>query len=185
MSVSPDARKIGGLILAGGASRRMGQDKAVLDWAGRRAIDRIYELAASACNGAVLVAGRDYGLPFISDPEPLAGPAAGVIAGADALRSQGCTAVLVLPVDAPTLRLADIAPLVAATAPGAAYEGLPLPMVLDIAALPAAVQAGWSLRRLVAAVGLAVLPCSDAAWRRARGANDFSERAALLSDFEA
>ena len=86
-------------MLAGGTSRRMGEDKALLDWGGRRAIDRVFELAASICGEFVLVSGPDYGLPFVADPYPLAGPTAGILAGAAALRTKGCGAVLVLAVD--------------------------------------------------------------------------------------
>jgi molybdopterin-guanine dinucleotide biosynthesis protein A len=183
MSAGLDGRKLGGLILAGGASRRMGHDKALLDWGGRRAIDRVHDLAVAACNGPVLVAGRDYGLAFVADPEPLAGPVAGLMAGVRALKSQGCTAVLVLAADAPTLRQGDLAALLAAPAPGAVYEGLPLPMVLEIAALPAEADAGWALRRIAEQAGLTVVTCPPAAARRVRGANDPAERAALLADF--
>jgi molybdopterin-guanine dinucleotide biosynthesis protein A len=185
MNTDLGARKLGGLILAGGASRRMGHDKALLDWAGRRAVDRAHDLAAAVCNGPVLVVGRDYGLAFIADPEPLAGPVAGLMAGALALRSQGCTAVLVLAVDAPTLRTGDLAPLLAASPPGAAYEGLPLPMVLAVAALPPTVQPGMPLRQFVGATGLTVLSCPPDVRGRARGANDPAERAALLADWTA
>jgi molybdopterin-guanine dinucleotide biosynthesis protein A len=175
-------RKLGGLILAGGGSRRMGQDKAVLDWGGRRAIDRIHDLASVTCDGPVLVAGRDYGLAFVADPEPLAGPVGGLVAGVQALKSRGCTAVLVLAVDAPTLRPGDLAPLLTTSGPGAVYEGLPLPMVLEIEALPAQAAPGWPLSRIVEQAGLAILKCPAEAWRRARGANDPAERAALLAD---
>jgi molybdopterin-guanine dinucleotide biosynthesis protein A len=185
MSADHRNRTLGGLILAGGASRRMGQDKALLDWGGRRAVDRTHDLALAACNGPILIAGRDYGLAFVADPEPLAGPVGGLVAGVTALKLAECTAVLVLAVDAPTLRLDDLTPLLIASEPGAVYEGLPLPMVLEVAALPSAVEAGWPLHRLVQAAGLAVLPASTEVCRRARGANDATERAALRAEFDA
>ena len=177
-------RKCGTLVLAGGGSRRMGADKAVLDWAGRRAIDRVWELARAACAGPVLVVGGDYGLPFIDDPTADAGPVAGLLAGAQVLADQGCAVILVLAVDAPTLTLADLAPLLQSTAPGAAFEGLPLPMTLALEAMPADAQPDWPLRRLVERAGLAVLACPKAVLARARGANTPAERDALLAGFD-
>lgn len=177
-------RTSGVLILAGGGSRRMGANKAVLDWAGRRAVDRVWDLGQSAGSGPVLIVGGDHGLPFIPDPTPDAGPVAGLLAGAAALSAEGCAAFLVLAVDAPTLSLADLAPLLAAQWPGAAYDGLPLPMTLAIDAIPADAAADWSLRRLVERAGLAVLTCAGAVLARARGANTPAERDALLAGFD-
>ena len=48
---------LGGLVLAGGASLRMGGDKALADWAGRRAVDRVFDLASGLCGSPVLVCG--------------------------------------------------------------------------------------------------------------------------------
>jgi molybdopterin-guanine dinucleotide biosynthesis protein A len=78
----------------------------------------------------------------------------------------------------------DIRPLLEAHGPGAAYEGLPLPMVIDLAAVPPATEAHWPLQRLVQAAGLVVLPCSDQARPRLRGANTPEERLGLLTDLD-
>lgn len=171
---------IGGLVLAGGASRRMGRDKALVEWDGRRAIDLVFALAGEIC-GEVLISGGDYGLPFVADPHPGAGPVAGVLAGAAALQAKGCETLLVLAVDAPTLTASDLAPLLAARAPGAAFEGLPLPLVVSIEALPAEAENDWPLRRLVERAGVRTVACPDDVRRRARGANDAAEQARLLS----
>ena len=175
---------LGGLVLAGGASLRMGGDKALADWAGRRAVDRVFDLASGLCGSPVLVCGGDYGLPFMPDPSPGAGPVAGVLAGARALKAAGCSTALILAVDAPTLSPADLAPLLEAPAPGAAYESLPLPMVVALDALPAEAQAGWPLRRLAERAGLAVITPSEDVLRRARGANTPAEQSALLAGFD-
>jgi len=171
---------LGAIILVGGASSRMGADKAAQDWGGRRAVDRVADLARAAGAERVITAGGDYGLPFVADPAPLAGPAGGVLAGVRALKAAGLTRALVLAVDAPTLSCADLAPLLAAPAPGAFYDGHPLPAVMTLAATPLDAPPDWALKRLVESAGLAALPCPAAIMDRLRGANTPSERAALL-----
>ncbi|WP_309605902.1 NTP transferase domain-containing protein [Phenylobacterium sp.] len=172
---------LGAIILTGGAGSRMGADKATLLWAGRRAVDRVVGLAQAAGCGVILTAGsNDYGLMLALDAAPGGGPVGGVLAGAEALRRAGCDRALVLAVDAPTARIADIAPLLAAGGVGAAFETLPLPMVFDIAGLPTEAQAGWPLARLAERAGLQRLRCPAEARARLRGANTLEERNALL-----
>ena len=84
---------------------------------------------------------------------------------------------VVLAVDAPTIRPGDLAPLLAS---GGCYEGLPVPMALDAAALPPDAEAGWPLRRLVERAGLRALPVPEGALLRLRGANTPEERDGLL-----
>lgn len=171
---------LGVAILTGGASSRMGEDKATLDWQGKRAVERVFALAQSLDARRVLTCGRrDYGLPFLPDPTPLAGPVGGIRAGVIALSNLGCDRVLVLAVDAPTLRAADLAPLLAASEPGAAYVGFPLPLLMCPPSLPATAEANWPIRRLVAACGLDLLACPPDAGPRLRGANTPQERQAL------
>ncbi len=165
---------LGAIILCGGASRRMGRDKAVLDWDGVRAVDRVAALARAAGAEVLVTAGADLGLPWVPDDEAFAGPVGGVLAGARAL---GTARLLVLAVDAPTLEVEDLAPLLAV---GGYYEGLPVPMVVEAAALPAEAQAGWPLRRLVEAAGLRALRVPEGAMARLRGANTPEERSVLL-----
>jgi molybdopterin-guanine dinucleotide biosynthesis protein A len=164
---------LGAIILCGGGSRRMGRDKAVLDWDGVRAVDRVAALARAVGAEALVTAGADLGLPWVPDDEVGAGPVGGVLAGARAL---GCGRLLVLAVDAPTLTAVDLAPLLAA---GGYYEGLPVPMVVEAREIPADAQAGWPLRRLVERAGLAALPVPEGAMARLRGANTPEELRAL------
>ncbi|PVM90587.1 molybdenum cofactor guanylyltransferase [Caulobacter endophyticus] len=166
---------LGAVILCGGGSTRMGQDKALLDWGGVRAVDRVAALARAAGAVEVLTAGRDYGLDWVPDPEEGAGPVGGVLAGAAALRARGCVRALVLAVDAPTLTVDDLAPLLAAET-GATFDASPAPMVLPLDALPEGALPGWPLRRLVERAGLAVLPCPGEAKARILGANTPEER---------
>lgn len=174
--------RIATVILCGGSSSRMGADKARLEWKGVSAIDRLMTLSHDLGIQMVLTAGADYGLPAVLDATPGEGPCGGVLAAVPQLLAAGYTQALILAVDAPTVTASDIRPLLEARAPGAAYEGLPLPMVINLAAVPAGMQAGWPLKRLVQAAGLVVLPCSDPAKPRLRGANTPEERLRLLAD---
>lgn len=172
---------LGAIILTGGGSSRMGADKALLEWGGRRAIDLVADVARASGAVAIVTAGtRDYGLPRAPEDPPGGGPVAGLAAGAAALRAQGCDRALVLAVDAPTLLAGDLEPLVGAPAPGAAYEGLHLPMAIDLAAVPAEAGHGWAMGRLVERAGLARIACPPRAQARLRGANTPDERARLL-----
>jgi molybdenum cofactor guanylyltransferase len=169
---------LGAMILTGGRSSRMGEDKAVLDWNGQRAIDRVAALARAVGAAPVVSVGpRGYGLPQVADTQD--GPAGAVLAGAAALRAAGCTRLLVLAVDAPTLTAADLAPLLGAPEPGAAYDDLHLPVALDLAALPAEPGANLALKHLLALAGVARLPVPPGAHARLRGANTPEERAIL------
>ena len=171
---------LGAIILAGGASSRMGVDKAGLCWNGRSAVERLAQIARGVGAEYVLTAGgQDHGLPRVKDPAPGGGPVAGIVAGIDALRTGGCRRVLVLAVDAPTLEPCDLEPLVSALSPGAAYEGLHLPLVMDIAAVPDDAGAGWPVGRLIVRAGLSRPPCSPEAAVRLRGANTPPERERL------
>jgi molybdopterin-guanine dinucleotide biosynthesis protein A len=170
---------LGAVILAGGASRRMGEDKATLLWGGERAVDRVARLATDLGARHLVVAGGDYGWPFVLDPRPQAGPCAGVSAGAGVLRAAGCSRMIVLAVDAPTLAPDDLAPLLAAPL-GAAYRGFPIPFAAPLASLPADIASDMPLRRLIERLGLTQIEPSEAVARRVRGANTPAERAALM-----
>lgn len=171
------------MILAGGAASRMGRDKAAQLWAGVRAIDRVAGVARQAgCQPVISVGTADYGLPLALDETPLAGPVGGVMVGAAMLREAGCTRALVLAVDAPTLRLADIEPLLSA-AEGAAFQTLHFPAVVRLDALPADAPAGLPMRVLWEQAGVQRLPAPQPeVLARLRGANTPEEMAALLAD---
>jgi len=176
------AMDLGAIILVGGASSRMGRDKADLSWNGRGAVERLAGVAAALGAGLVITAGRGgFGLAHADDPAPGGGPVSGIAAGLAALRAAGAARALALAVDAPTLLAADLAPLIDAPSPGAAYDGLNLPLVMDLAAAPASAGAGWAVGRLVAEAGLARLQPPAGAVERLRGANTPEERERLLA----
>jgi molybdopterin-guanine dinucleotide biosynthesis protein A len=168
--------RLGAIILTGGASSRMGEDKAARLWSGVRAVDRVAAVARAAGAGQVVTAGaRDYGYPHVPDPAPLSGPVAGIRAALGLLPA--VERVLVLAVDAPTITPEDLAPLLAT--PGAAYEGLPLPMLFARAAAPSDAEDGWPLRRFADRCGLIRLPAPSGRIPHLRGANTPDEQAAL------
>lgn len=176
---------LGAIILTGGASSRMGADKAEAQWLGVRAVDRVAAIAADCgADPAITVGARDYGLTFIADDEVGGGPVGGVIAGVRALGVLGCTRALILAVDAPTLWAADLALLLEAPEPGAAFIGLHLPMVLSLAAMPDDALVSWPLARLADRAGVHRYACPQDSLARVRGANTPAERDALLSRLE-
>ena len=176
---------LGAIILTGGASSRMGVDKAEALWLGVRAVDRVAAIAADCGAEPVITVGaRDHGLAFVADDAVGGGPVGGVIAGARALKAAGCTRALILAVDAPTLWAADLAVLLAAPEPGAAFTGLHLPMVLSLAAMPDDALASWPLARLADRAGVRRYECPQDSLARVRGANTPAERDALISRLE-
>jgi molybdopterin-guanine dinucleotide biosynthesis protein A len=142
-------------------------------------VDLVADLARTAGAETVLTAGGDYGLPFVQDLESGRGPAGGVIAGVTRLAGLGMTRALLLAVDAPTIEVRDLAPLLQSPPPGAAFHGLPLPAVMDIAALPPDAEFGWPLRQLLEHARIAIVPLPAGAGPRLRGANTPAERDAL------
>lgn len=95
-----------GLVLAGGQSRRMGQDKALMRYQGRTLIDNAALLLQSASCDKVLISRNAPG--FLNDKIEDAGPLSGVHAVLDALSQSDnhngnpCE-LLVLPVDMPQM----------------------------------------------------------------------------------
>ena len=169
---------LGGLILTGGASSRMGRDKAALEIGGIRAIDRLAALAkAAGAAGVSTVGGRDWGYPHVVDATAFGGPVGGVTAGAAFLEEQGCQTILAFAVDAPTLTIDDLRPLLSVRA-GAAFEGFPLPFIAPLVRRPDA-EAGWPLARLLDAWGVLRLPMPAGAGERLKGANTPAEFEAL------
>ncbi len=171
--------RLGVAILVGGASRRMGTDKALLDWGGMRAVDRCAALGTALGAEHVLTAGGDYRLDFVPDPAPQAGPVAGLLAAARRLEDLGVSHMLVLAVDAPTLTPADLGPLLALSE-GGCFDGFPLPFFVPLWALDQSAAPDWPLRRLVERASGQTLACTPDLALRLRGANTPDERLALV-----
>jgi len=127
---APSAEACLGVVLAGGQSRRMGQDKALLDWQGRSLIDHARQRFADAGIAESVVSGDRPEHGGIPDQHRGEGPLAGLLAVAHAHPGRR---LLVVPVDMPRLPAAWLARLAAASPTAAAlhYDGHPLPLRID------------------------------------------------------
>lgn len=87
-SLVPSAR-LTGVVLAGGRSRRMGRDKALLAYAGEPLIHRVACRLEPLCGRVLIAAGRrgrlgDLPWEQVDDAVPDSGPIGGVVAGLQA-----------------------------------------------------------------------------------------------------
>ena len=100
----PGRYALSAAILAGGASRRMGTDKALLSLAGRTLLERAIARVASVADDVQIVGERNayhrFGVPVVPDAFPGAGTLGGI---ATALRHARHDAVLVVACDMPFL----------------------------------------------------------------------------------
>ncbi|NBZ86981.1 molybdenum cofactor guanylyltransferase MobA [Stagnihabitans tardus] len=98
--------RIAGLILAGGESRRMGRDKALVTLAGLPMIAHVIARLDPQVGALAISANGDparfaaFGLPVLPDDAPM-GPLSGILAGLIWARSQGFTALVSAPCDGP------------------------------------------------------------------------------------
>lgn len=98
----PPAARSGcaGILLTGGASRRMGTDKALIVIGGETLAARAATALARVCGRAVEVGPGVSGLAWVREEPPGTGPLAALVAGADALEA---APVLLLAVDLPSV----------------------------------------------------------------------------------
>lgn len=93
-----------GAILAGGAARRFGADKALAEWRGARLIDHVAALLTAHTEALVIAGGTREGLAAVADvPAPGLGPLGGVAGALAYAEREGFDAVLTLPCDTPKL----------------------------------------------------------------------------------
>lgn len=139
---APSAEACLGVVLAGGQSRRMGQDKALLDWQGRSLIDHAQRRFADAGIAESVVSGDRPDHGGIADRHRGEGPLAGVLAVAHAHPGRR---LLVVPVDMPRLPAAWLAQLAAASPSARAlhFDGHPLPLRIDATGALRDQLAGW------------------------------------------
>jgi molybdopterin-guanine dinucleotide biosynthesis protein A/GNAT superfamily N-acetyltransferase len=117
-----------GILLVGGAARRFGSPKALAELDGETLAARAWRTLGRACDERLAVGKRADGLalPFevLDDAHDVRAPIAGVVAGLRAASNELC---LVLPVDVPLVRAADLRQLAEACLDAAVPSTGPLP----------------------------------------------------------
>ena len=164
---------LGGVVLAGGRSSRMGTPKALLDWHGVPLVAHVARAVAEATGGpVVVVAAADQHLPegltVVRDREPDRGPLMGLATGLAALQTERA---FVCATDQPHAYRV-LGDLLRHDADVVAYEGQPLG-ALYRTDLAVDVELG-SLRALLAAVDTITLPDPPAALRSLDTPEDYS-----------
>ncbi|MCD6346453.1 MAG: molybdenum cofactor guanylyltransferase [Bacteroidales bacterium] len=95
-------KQVSGVILAGGESRRMGRDKALLQWRGRALFEWVYSALSPVCHEIFISSNADpslfHGLSLIPDRYKGIGPIAGLESG---LFHANCEKVLFVSCDTP------------------------------------------------------------------------------------
>jgi len=102
------------LILAGGASKRMGRDKAALEWDGEPLLERIARITSESCGPIYVVAPEDSAASrlrgtgptpaiWITDEQPGMGPLAGLAGGLAAADADGAELAFVCATDMPLI----------------------------------------------------------------------------------
>lgn len=170
-----DLRGVLGVVLAGGASLRMGRDKALLDWEGGPLVARVAARLASVLPEVVVVTKRPadlegLGLPVVEDTVPEQTPLAGILT---ALRAGGGRTVFVAACDMPFVNpglvrfLVERSPGYDAVIPVRGGRLEPLHAVWSAGALPGLERALAAGERAPhrAVRGLAVCEVPEAEWR--------------------
>ena len=143
--------KPAGLVLAGGASRRMGRDKARLPIKGKALCAIMAETLRAAGCDPVLISGPG----GIKDMYPGQGPLAGIHAAFDHLGK--AEAMVIVPVDMPALSAQSLKALIEANGEVVLYAGQSLPLKLAnvthirqrLEAILSEKGGDWSIRNFV------------------------------------
>ncbi len=173
------ARRVTGLVLAGGRSSRFGRNKLAERIDGRTLLDSAIDGVTPASTEILVIAAPDAapdlpaGARLVHDPVAFEGPLAGVAAGLRAARE---SIVLVVGGDMPTLVGAVMASMLAALderrveAAVLEHEGVPRPLPIALRRDPALAAADIlladgerRLRALTEALETTVIP--EATWR--------------------
>jgi molybdenum cofactor cytidylyltransferase len=165
-------QKIAGIILSGGASRRMGTPKALLQFRGETFLDGLIRTFTAVCNPVIVVVGehadkirsgilRGRDVLFAVNPDPERGMLSSLQCGL-ALVPPDADAAMFLPVDHPHLEIATIetlaarfrvdrAPVIVPTYAG--EHGHPVciarPLIDELLALPPSAKASDVIHRHV------------------------------------
>lgn len=140
MKQTSNVVKLAGLVLAGGRSSRMQQDKASLIFQKTTLIDRALHQLQQLPVAGLFVSGHYPNYPYILDLWPNSGPAAAILSAAGTLDAQLFTHVLVIPIDMPLLSSAILTYLLHSMQndnliEAVFIEAYPLPCCIKISAL--------------------------------------------------
>jgi molybdenum cofactor guanylyltransferase len=175
---------VAGLLLTGGASRRLGVDKATLLLDGDRLVDRVAGVLAGVATTIIEVGPGYSTFAAVREEPPGSGPLAALAAGAAGLgaRGLGSSAVLALAVDLPFVDAALLAWLASHPAPGTVVpvvDGIPQPLCARytydaLAVAPELIAAGErSMRALLSR--LDVHEATEAEWGAVASARAFAD----------
>ncbi|WP_034423915.1 molybdenum cofactor guanylyltransferase [Candidatus Entotheonella palauensis] len=107
---APSSREVTGVVLAGGESRRMGQNKALMQLGGERLVDRVMRTLGESCAELLMVTNSpavyaDVGLRMVGDVWPGKGSLGGIYS---AIYHATTPYVLVVACDMPFLQAASL-----------------------------------------------------------------------------
>ena len=125
---------VASLILAGGASRRMGTPKALLLYGGETFLDRLIRIFNETCNSVTVVLGHDQSIQhrikraaeakFVTNPDYEKGQLTSLQCGLKAIPASA-DAVIFTPVDYPAIEVSTIQALIAALLLGNTQQAPP------------------------------------------------------------
>ena len=115
--MSPTQQPITGVILAGGKSSRMGQNKALMSLGGKRLVDRVVEVMHDVFHDLLMVTNTpdvyaDLGVPMVRDIWPEKGSLGGIYSAISHVTTSYC---LVVACDMPFLQAAGLRYLITQT----------------------------------------------------------------------
>jgi len=118
-----------GVVLAGGAGRRIGGRKAFVELAGRPLIAHVVDRLSPQVSGLAINAEPDpgfepFGLTILQDPMPGLGPLAGILSALDWAAECGADRVVTVAVDTPFLPQ-DLVQRLMAAADGPSFAATP------------------------------------------------------------
>ncbi len=185
--------RISALVLAGGQSSRMGQDKALLELAGKPLYRHMISIVNQAGIDSVVVSGNQ--LPdALVDRIPGRGPLSGIHAALMALFDKGCEGLVVVPVDMPMLSAGLVKALYEYGSQShriSCYEGFMLPLFIPVnqdvidyvnLAITSPVTRDYSLYRLHHRLNGGTMPVPEGMERFFSNANTPEEWASCLSE---
>jgi molybdopterin-guanine dinucleotide biosynthesis protein A len=169
-----------GYVLAGGASRRMGSDKALLPYHGRTLVEHVASVVRDATGTVTMIGNPEryghLGIPVLPDEQPGFGPLGGIITALAKGRTEWS---LVVACDLPGITAGWLRELLAAAGSSPGFEALvprspvglePLCAIWHIAALPklrCALESGrLKMKEVVLSLETRIWPVADSQFFR-------------------